>query len=178
MSGISKRTTTERLIIAKTLIEGVLEELPFAQPTCNQLATDCISRQGAIDLWHKYQPYIAVKAMEYDNALAKLPSVHPEKRTEERTKMHACDLISRHAAIDAVTDVLKRIPTNAIRAKDVLEALPSVQPEQKKGKWIEADDSDNRISGRCSVCGWESHMYEDDVVGMDYCPHCGAKMEE
>ena len=54
--------------------------------------------------------------------------------------------------------------------------LPSAQPEQKFGKWIVMDD--DRISGRCSVCGWEAHMYEDDVVGMDYCPNCGAKMEE
>ena len=52
----------------------------------------------------------------------------------------------------------------------------SAHPEQKVGKWIVMDD--DRISGRCSVCGWEAHMYEDDVVGMDYCPNCGAKMEE
>lgn len=51
-----------------------------------------------------------------------------------------------------------------------------IPAEQKFGKWIVMDD--DRISGRCSVCGWEAHMYEDDVVGMDYCPNCGAKMEE
>lgn len=58
--------------------------------------------------------------------------------------------------------------------KDTLgiEALPPAQPEQKFGKWIVMDD--DRISGRCSVCGWEAHMYEDDVVGMDYCPNCGS----
>jgi len=39
-----------------------------------------IEKQAAIDLWHKFQPYIAVKAMEYDNALAKLPSAEPEQR--------------------------------------------------------------------------------------------------
>ena len=31
----------------------------------------------------------------------RLPSVEPEKRTEERTETHACDSISRQAAIDA-----------------------------------------------------------------------------
>lgn len=55
--------------------------------------------------------------------------------------------------------------------------LLTAQPERKIGHWIEADDSDNRISGRCSVCGWESHLYEDDVVGMDFCPNCGADMK-
>ena len=62
----------------------------------------------------------------------------------------------------------------------IRETLKEVQPtieERKNGKWIEVEDFYNRIRGRCSVCGWEAHMYEDDVVGMDYCPNCGAKME-
>lgn len=50
--------------------------------------------------------------------------------------------------------------------------------ECKTGEWIPVNDMYNRISGRCSVCGWEAHMYEDDVVGMDYCPNCGADMRE
>jgi len=88
------------------------------------------------------------------------------------------DLISRQAAIDATwfepsyTD-----PLNVLtEVRDRLKALPSAQPERKKGKWIEAYDPFNRISGRCSVCGWEAHLYEDDVVGMNYCPNCGADM--
>lgn len=61
--------------------------------------------------------------------------------------------------------------------KDVtrLLSLPTIE-ERKTGKWIEVEDFYNRISGRCSVCGWEAHMYEDDVVGMDFCPNCGADM--
>ena len=57
-----------------------------------------------------------------------------------------------------------------------IENLPFEQPERKKGKWIEVDDPDNRISGRCSICDWEALLYETDVVGMDYCPNCGADM--
>lgn len=49
--------------------------------------------------------------------------------------------------------------------------------ECKTGKWIVMDDMDDRISGICSVCGWEAHLYEDDVVGMDFCPNCGARLE-
>ena len=51
----------------------------------------------------------------------------------------------------------------------------NIKPERKKGKWIVVDDG--IISGKCSVCGWEAYMYEDDVVGMDYCPNCGVRME-
>lgn len=60
---------------------------------------------------------------------------------------------------------------------DVYDA-PSVDVQPvRHGRWIEFDDAYNLISGRCSVCGWESHLYEDDVVGMPYCPNCGAHME-
>lgn len=57
------------------------------------------------------------------------------------------------------------------------EGCPTIysNPERKTGKWIVVDDG--CISGICSVCGWEAHMYEDDVVGMDYCPKCGARLE-
>ena len=63
----------------------------------------------------------------------------------------------------------------------ILQAIqeqPTIEPERKKGKWIAVDDYFNRISGRCSACGWEAHMYEDDVVGMNYCPNCGADMRK
>ena len=53
---------------------------------------------------------------------------------------------------------------------------PTIDPERKTGRWIEVDDSDSCISGKCSECGWEAHMYEDDVFGMDYCPNCGARL--
>lgn len=61
------------------------------------------------------------------------------------------------------------------RIFDIIDEQPIIE-ERKTGHWIEVNDSYNRISGRCSVCGWESHMYEDDVVGMNYCPNCGARM--
>ena len=41
--------------------------------------------------------------------------------------------------------------------------------------WIEYED-DSLIHGKCSNCQWEAHLYEDDVVGMQYCPNCGALM--
>ena len=57
---------------------------------------------------------------------------------------------------------------------EVIERQPTIEPERKRGRWIEVDD--DLISGGCSACGWESHMYEDDVVGMNFCPNCGADM--
>lgn len=88
------------------------------------------------------------------------------------------DLISREKAIDLAYDCEDEFGKDvAFRLAYYLRHLPSAQPERKTGKWIEVNDAYNRISGRCSVCGWESHLYEDDVVGMDYCPNCGARLE-
>ena len=91
------------------------------------------------------------------------------------------DLISRQEAIDAVheefDDCLVWDESGQRTAEEfeiIINRLPSVQSESKKGKWIEAYDPFNRISGRCSVCGWEAHLYEDDVIGMNYCPNCGS----
>ena len=90
------------------------------------------------------------------------------------------DLISRQAAIDCEYQVkiindIEYVMLSEVQMK--MRKLPSAQSESKTGKWIEAYDPFNRISGRCSVCGWEAHLYEDDVVGMNYCPNCGARME-
>jgi hypothetical protein len=46
------------------------------------------------------------------------------------------------------------------------------------GHWIINEDEENTVHGHCSVCGWEAHYYEDDIIGMPYCPNCGAKMVE
>jgi len=90
------------------------------------------------------------------------------------------DLISREAALKCFHSWVNQYgdvyTPDEMPEYQAIEALPSAQSESKKGKWIEAYDPFNRISGRCSVCGWEAHLYEDDVVGMNYCPNCGADM--
>lgn len=90
------------------------------------------------------------------------------------------DLISRKWLMECVDEGWIKFDTEKDKNRFihlVRDIAPSAQPERKRGHWIEVNDSYNRISGRCSVCGWESHMYEDDVVGMNYCPNCGAKMD-
>ena len=51
---------------------------------------------------------------------------------------------------------------------------PSAQQGRKTGHWIEIEDE--IITGKCSVCGWDAIFAETDVVGMPYCPNCGADM--
>lgn len=42
----------------------------------------------------------------------------------------------------------------------------------RAGTWIPVDSK--TVNGRCSECGYESHLYENDVYGEHYCPNCGA----
>ena len=67
--------------------------------TCNQLATDTISRQAAIEAPNR--------------------SENP----------NSSDYISRQEAIDALREELKKSPTTAIRAMSAIKILPSAQPE-------------------------------------------------
>ena len=64
-----------------------------------------------------------------------MPSAHPEKRTEERTETHACDCISRQAAIEAVykcADIfVGDMPVMVVKA-DAYEALAQLQSAQPK----------------------------------------------
>ena len=74
-----------------------------------------------------------------------------------------CEVLPRAKHWDGHTD------------KDVTR-LMSLQPERKKGRWIVDEEEESSISGSCSACGWQAHLYEDDVVGMNFCPNCGADM--
>ena len=69
----------------------------------------------------------------------------PEERTEERTKTHACDCISRQAALEALSHMMDtdgfRDGWSVSRANVdcMLRSLPSVEPERNPelGKFIE-----------------------------------------
>ena len=92
------------------------------------------------------------------------------------------DLIDRRVAIEA----LKREASCGDRdcekglmiAADILELLPSAQPERKKGKWIHYDDGS--VSYRCSICGKHQYGNFSEIFfgEFHYCPNCGAKMED
>lgn len=94
------------------------------QPTCNNLATDCISRQEAIDIFDDYNVSVEngeLEAYSRDRKrLCDLPPVQPElgenspseqPKTNElgvKTGATCTDTISRQAAIDANTRAVER----------------------------------------------------------------------
>lgn len=88
------------------------------------------------------------------------------------------DLISRKAAIDAMDNIANFVNVEdedyilQAEAIDNLKALPSIQPETRKGKWIGGE------LGYCTCCGHEG-CASDMWSRCDYphCPNCGAEME-
>lgn len=89
----------------------------------------------------------------------------------------ATDCISRQDAIDATwfepsyTDPLNILT----EVRDRLQALPSAQPEQRKGEWIDEGfyaDGHGAHAFRCSECGGHIIEYDADP----FCKWCGADM--
>lgn len=66
------------------------------------------------------------------------------------------DPIDRQAAIDAVMDEFKRVPTTAIRAKARLESLPSAQPQLVRCK-------------DCKLWPWRPLKFMDRAVELTCC---------
>ena len=106
----------------------------------------------------------AVYSDVMEGALLELPSAQPE-RTQERTETHACDLIDRQAAIETLFDWEMTYdwdehcreedpkPAYIVSPSDVIEQLPSAQPEIT----------------RCKDC---EHWTNDD------CPFAWGKVED
>ena len=92
------------------------------------------------------------------------------------------DLISRQVAIDAagkesqVDGAYGYMDTKSI--VDLLNGLPSAEPERKKGEWIANGD----IPKECPFCGedWDKYVFGDVCYTGElpkFCPNCGAEME-
>ncbi len=161
----------------------------------NVLSNDCISRQAAIDAFWKLD--IETRPSWIDavmTMLKQLPSAEQKKRTEERTKMHSCDLISRQDAIDALgkrpmvwtdNDSYSLGQRNQYDFdKLAIETVPSAEPEHKirfadkDHVWIDGkqyislrrfqeaviEAQPERKTGR-----WELHTY---IPHKKYCTNC------
>jgi hypothetical protein len=98
------------------------------------------------------------------------------------------DCISREAVLRINECHHGQMPNHVnFQIYEEIQALPSVSPTPKMGKWI-VDDSYNvrnfgkavyHYSVHCKDCGWHWD-YSTDKEGSlpsNYCPNCGLKME-
>ena len=152
-----------------------------------RLVQDCVDRQAAIDALEKVSelfPYrvpgnrdsydryneawndaIGRAEIEIEALPSAQPSAQPEKHTEERTETHACDLISRKAAIDAVVGCTNCGTEDELRAYvtkhyldngwtggivDALDAIEQLSPAQPEPQWIPCSEKPAEVS--CLAC--------------------------
>ena len=54
----------------------------------------------------------------------------------------------------------------------VLDAQPTIEPERKTGKWI------TQQFGSWAECSECHELYDIPISLSNFCPNCGAKMEE
>lgn len=83
------------------------------------------------------------------------------------------ELIDRDAVMLRVREFIGNPTYNENMLVNDLNALPSAEPERKKGRWLW--DEEDRCY--CSECGNEDDLSIDGVYMMhDFCPNCGAEM--
>lgn len=92
------------------------------------------------------------------------------------------DLISRQAAIDLIMETDPFWAEGMTRAIfEGVKALPSTQPEQRKGEWIETHErtlfsNPDSITYVCSECGYRQYTLYGTPPITNFCPNCGADM--
>ena len=127
--------------------------------------SDLISREAAIEMLDRLNCCGWVESAWEDvlHAIERVPYAQPEKRTEERTETHACDCISRRAALDCVSNSLV-----AWEAYEAIEALPSAQPEIIRCK-------DCKYWGKHELCDkWDYYISNGDF----YCGCAERRTDE
>ena len=145
---------------------------------------DLISRRAVLKLLSTMPPEEAItKAMLIQN-VKYMSAAQPEKRTEERTEKHACDCISRQAAIEAIkedkidltnpnvvavfkaTGDFEKVETQVMtcdRHIEILKDLPSAQPEtadciychEDSDGYVKPIEKNCHASIRFGMNGWE-----------------------
>ena len=136
--------------------------------------SDLIRRQDAIDALQKeinkgIPPFddtmgsIRRGVRQASNIIEDLPSAQPEP-------------IKINIDHELTKDEYEKLRKDLTDAPVVL--LPSAQPERKTGFWYALEKGDKGYSAgdfKCSVCGEPNHTW---IPKPNYCPNCGARMEE
>ena len=133
-------------------------------------------KQKAIDALKISVPVMAMTQEEFNDYIQTLNKVMDWLEREPTTK--------NDLGVEKIVDVLGSytdldIPYKHKIAEDILNNLPSVTPQERKGHWIVREDNTSFVKQlprrwvECSHCGWS---FSYDRIRDDYCSKCGADM--
>ena len=148
---------------------------------------DAISRQAVLKLLSTMPPEEAITKAMLIQSVKQMDAAQLGKRTGERTETHACDLIDRRAAIDAIEKHIRtaeepyqltdadKVMNHAFEiAASCVYNLSAAQPERKKGKWIDYTE-DGYVE--CPFCHNATNC-DGNKDELHFCFSCGADMRE
>lgn len=85
------------------------------------------------------------------------------------------DLISRQKISYAV-ESLGEDYISQYKILMLINQMPSVEPERKKGEWVYDGIRGRFPACKCSICGHYENADWALLQGANYCPNCGADM--
>jgi hypothetical protein len=101
--------------------------------------------------------------MELLGMVTALGCAHEKETHDKRTETHACDLISRRAAIDVVAKWFRQIDLNPDICIDSIISLPSVQPETNCSEFPNNSDT---ISRQAAIDAVLNNEHSTDITLM------------
>lgn len=159
----------------------VIDELPSAEPdttTHDSIPTktgknngdrtsgDCISRQQAIDKFidELEEIFSDIREREVDDSVCGLCEYDGAYIGQSGDWCNECPGFDRDDCFK-LSDKIRKEWTD-----EIIKALPSVQPERLKGKWIHQSKF-SRVE--CDQCG---KVFRNTFAPKNFCPNCGADM--
>ena len=97
----------------------------------------------------------------------------------KRSEGKMIDLISRQATLNELPHANWGKEWDEALAKAIIESMPTID-SVKRGKWVKRDGAYWKDI-YCSVCGemaLSPSYWEVDLEPSDYCPWCGALMDQ
>ena len=86
------------------------------------------------------------------------------------------DLIRREDVMLRVREFIGNKSYDELMLVNDLNALPSVDPERKKGEWIYDGKRGRFPACKCSICGYYENADWALLQGANFCSNCGADM--
>ena len=105
---------------------------------------DLISRQAAIDLYEQFQPYIAVKAVDFGKMLEQLPSAQPELSGKVERILDFLDTELHPIVSPDHWNVYSEL-------HNMISMLPSAQPESSDAEIVSTGIKHGQTTGLLTI---------------------------